>query len=256
MAGDVGDLKTRLAENSDRLHLTVRVALGDQLDPRRAVVVIDQLEEVFTLCADPHQRTAFIENLTYASTVACGQTIVVVTVRADFFSKCLAYEGLATILSIISYSLAECQITSYGSNRGTGTIERLRIRPRSGRMLIDDVKGEAGGLPLLEYTLAQLWEKRKDFRLAVSTYKEIGGLFGALEKRANELLESLNVCEKEACKQIFLRLTQPGEGTEDTKRRAYRDELSQSAATQQVLHTLTEARLLQQRERKLIRRLS
>jgi hypothetical protein len=75
-------------------------------------------------------------------------------------------------------------------------------------------------------------------------YIEIGKLEGALEQRVNAIFESLDDGEKEACKRIFLRLTQPGEGTEDTKRRASRQEFGESDTVDEVLHKIGEARLI------------
>jgi hypothetical protein len=66
----------------------------------------------------------------------------------------------------------------------------------------------------------------------------------ALEQRVNAIFESLDDGEKEACKRIFLRLTQPGEGTEDTKRRASRQEFGESDTVDEVLHKIGEARLI------------
>jgi hypothetical protein len=243
--GDVGDLKARLSENVDRLHLTVRLALSSQPDLRRAVLVVDQFEEVFTLCRNPGVRKAFVEGLIYAATEASGQTIVLVTMRADFYGKCAPYEGLAAALSdhqilVGPMSDQELHEAIVGPARLTG----CEFDPGLVEMLVEDVKGEAGGLPLLEYTLAQLWERCQGRQLTVAAYNDLGRLAGALEKRANELYDAFSTSEKEACKQIFLRLTQPGEGTEDTKRRAYRSEMSQTGATDQVLQALTEARLV------------
>ena len=58
---------------------------------RRLVVLVDQFEEVFTLCEDAAARQALFDNLLYAATVADGQAIVVLTMRADFYGKCGLY---------------------------------------------------------------------------------------------------------------------------------------------------------------------
>jgi hypothetical protein len=244
-AGDVGDLKFRLSESAERLHLTVRLALSGQHSQRRAVVVVDQLEEVFTLCKDLDVRKTFIDGLIYAATEASGQTIVVVTIRADFYARCAPFERLAAAMSdhhmlvgpMTEHDLREAILRPArltGFEFDLGLVE----------MLIEDTRGRAGGLPLLEYTLAQLWERRAAGRITVTAYTDIGGLAGALEKQANKIYDSFTLSEKKACQQIFLRLTQPGEGTEDTKRRAYRDEMGLGEDIERVLRALTEARLI------------
>ena len=80
--------------------------------------------------------------------------------------------------------------------------------------------------------------------LTVGTYIEIGKLEGAPEQRANAIFENLNNDEKEVCKRIFPRLTQLGEGTEDTKRCAYRQEFGASDTVDAVLQKIGEARLI------------
>jgi hypothetical protein len=111
-------------------------------------------------------------------------------------------------------------------------------------MLLQDVQHRAGALPLLQYALLQLWDRREGRRLTVAGYQAIGKLVGALEQRANALYVALDDTEKAACRHIFLRLTQPGEGTEDTKRRASLSELGGTPAADNVLPKLVEARLV------------
>ena len=91
--------------------------------------------------------------------------------------------------------------------------------------LISDFKNQPGALPLLQHALSELWERSKDRLLARDAYQAIGKLEGALENYANSVFGKFNENEKEICRRIFLRLTQPGEGTEDTKRRASVQEL-------------------------------
>jgi hypothetical protein len=244
-AGDIGDLKKHLKQEIDRLHLTVRLALSGQPEDRRVVLVVDQFEEVFTLCDDESTRKAFIDGLLYAASEPTGQTIVILTMRADFYGKCAGFEALATELSdhqVLVGQMSELELRDAivrpanltGCEFEAGLVE----------MLLDDVRGEAGGLPLLQYALSQLWERREGRRLTVKAYGEIGRLQGALEKRADEIYNGLSHNEAEVCKQIFLRLTQPGEGTEDTKRRAYREEIGRNDVVDRVLSTLTDARLI------------
>jgi energy-coupling factor transporter ATP-binding protein EcfA2 len=242
---DVGDLKRRLAKDIDRLHLQSRLSLSGQQAPKRLMVVVDQFEEVFALCQDERLRQAFINSILYAAADAIGQTIVLITMRADFYGRCAVYDDLSS-------SLSDHQILI-----GPMSDHELRdaiVRPaqlagcefESGlaEMLIQDVKGEAGSLPLLEYALAQLWDKREGRHLTLKAYISMGKLEGALEQRANEIYGSLNTSEQDICKQIFLRLTKPGEGTGDTKRRAYRNEIAYNGSTEKVIKILTDERLI------------
>ena len=85
----------RSAENT--LHLTARLALRDAPPSARLLLLVDQFEEVFTLCEDEAARQAFFANLLYAPALAGGQAIVVPTMRADFYGKCGSYPALAHV---------------------------------------------------------------------------------------------------------------------------------------------------------------
>jgi hypothetical protein len=88
-----------LNDSERALHLRTRLALRDAPPARRLVLLIDQFEEVFTLCHDDRIRRALIENLLYAANVAQGQTVVLLTLRADFYGQCALYPELAAALS-------------------------------------------------------------------------------------------------------------------------------------------------------------
>ena len=244
-AGDIGALKRHLKQETDRLHLTVRLALSGHPEDRRVVLLVDQFEEIFTLCDDELTRKAFIDALLYAASEPTGQTIVILTMRADFYGKCASYEALATELSdhqVLVGQMSEQELRD--AIVSPADLTGCEFEPGLVEMLLDDVRGESGGLPLLEYTLSQLWERREGRRLTVKAYSEIGRLQGALEKRADAIYEGFTEKEAEVCKQIFLRLTQPGEGTEDTKRRAYRNDIGRGDVVDHVLNRLTDARLI------------
>ena len=124
------------------------------------------------------------------------------------------------------------------------------LEPGLTDLLLQDVQGQAGALPLMEYTLLELWRQRQGNRLTIAAYRDIGGVQGALEHRADAVLEGFRSRpgELEICRRIFLRLTEPGEGTEDTKRRAAFDELiaseAERSAVEEVVRKLADARLI------------
>ncbi len=227
------------------LHLTTRMALQNAPD-RRFVVVVDQFEEVWSLCHDDALGQATIDTLLHAATVAGGQTIVILTLRADFYGKCAAYLALATALS--DHQLLVGPMTR---DELRWAIERpallvgAEFEPGLIEALLDDVQGQPGSLPLLQHALLELWNRRSGRKLTHAAYREIGGVAGALEQCAETVFNSLTPAEQELCKRIFLRLTQPGEGTEDTRRRATLHELlpanGNTAAVDAVLHKLAGA---------------
>jgi hypothetical protein len=240
-----------LSDSERALHLQTRLALREAPPARRLVLLIDQFEEVFTLCHDDRIRHALIENLLYAANVAQGQTVVLLTLRADFYGQCAAYPALAAALS-------EHQMLVGPMTQGElqQAIERpallagCEFEPGLVETLIDDVQGQPGALPLLQHALLELWNRREGRRLTHAAYHMIGGVEGALEQRAEAVYASFSAPEQMICRRIFLRLTQPGEGTEDTRRRASLQELlpagGDSSALDEVVHTLagTDARLV------------
>ena len=91
--------------------------------------------------------------------------------------------------------------------------------------ILNDIKGAPGSLPLLQYTLKELWQRRQESTLMFSTYQELGGITGTLDKRATEIYNSFDTDQQRTVQHIFQQLTQLGEGTEDTRRRVFLDNL-------------------------------
>ena len=212
-------------------------------------MLVDQSEEVFTLCEDEAARQALFDNLLYAATIADGQAIVVLTMRADFYGKCGSYPALAAAMS--DHQLLVGPMTEDELRRA---IERPALlaggefEPGLVEMLLHEVAGQPGSLPLLQFTLMELWQRREGRRLTVAAYKAIGELQGALKNRADNVLGQFDDAQRDLCRRIFLRLTQPGEGIEDTKRRASFGELvpagADPAAVEAVVRRLADARLI------------
>jgi tetratricopeptide (TPR) repeat protein len=240
---------TAFGDDPKSLHTFARLALGDTLRTRRLVVLVDQMEEVFTLCEDGAARRAFLENLLYAATVLDGRSIVVLTMRADFYARCASYPALAAAMS--DHQLLVGPMTEDELGRA---IERPALlaggefEPGLIGMLLQDVEGQIGALPLLEFTLMELWQRREGRRMTVAAYKSIGGLRGAINNRADDVLGQFDEVRRDLCRRLFLRLTQPGEGIEDTRRRASFDELvpagADPSAVAAVVRRLADARLI------------
>jgi WD40 repeat protein len=101
--------------------------------------------------------------------------------------------------------------------------------------LVADVANEPGSLPLLQYALTELYERREGTMLTANAYRAIGGVSGALAGRAEEIYSGLAEPAQEAARQLFLRLVTLGEGTEDTRRRVERTELAAMEVDQDAL---------------------
>lgn len=243
------ELIRQLREDDKTLHLTTRTALHNSPDTDRVVLLVDQFEEIFTQCYDESVRKAAIDNLLYASSVAVGRTVVVLTMRADFYGRCGDYPDLATALSdhqVLVGPMTDEELRD--------AIERpaqrvgCEFEPGLVDTLIEAVRDQAGALPLLQYTLSELWTRRDGRRLTFAAYQDIGKLHGALEQRANAIYAAFSADERAICQRIFLRLTQLGEGSDDTKRRVPLEELLPAdgdvVAVKKVLLQLAKERLL------------
>ncbi|WP_413755107.1 hypothetical protein [Streptomyces sp. MMBL 11-3] len=189
------------------------------------VVVVDQFEEIFTLCGDPAERNTFIDLLTAAR--APGSRLrVVVAVRADFFGRLAEHRALAVAareatLLITPMTPAELREAIIRPAAAVGLIVERALTAR----LVDEVGGNPGGLPLLSHVLLQIWRRRRGNALTLEAFEAAGGLGGSLARTAEELYEKLTSAQQRLARLIFLRLTALGDGTEDTMRPASPAEL-------------------------------
>jgi hypothetical protein len=170
--------------------------------------------------------------------------------RADFYGKCAANAELAAALSDHNFLVGP--MTNDELRRAIERPAQLvgcEFDPGLVDLLAHEVRNQPGALPLLQHALLELWNKRDGRRyLTVKTYQEIGKLEGALQRRADATLKAFSQDEQEICRRTFLRLTQPGEGTEDTKRRASMQELvslsGKATAEEDIVQKLADASLL------------
>jgi serine/threonine protein kinase/WD40 repeat protein len=190
------------------------------------VIVLDQLEEVFTLVEDEDERLHVLECLRAAATAAGTRVRVITTLRADFFDQPLSIRGFGDLLAerteaITPLSLEELERAIVAPADRAG----LSVEPRLLAAMIADVADRPGTLPLLQYALTELAERREDGLLTLAGYRRIGGVSGALARRAEQIFGALHEDARDASRQLFLRLVTLGEGSEDTRRRVRRSEL-------------------------------
>jgi WD40 repeat protein/class 3 adenylate cyclase len=205
-------------------------------DDSELVLVVDQLEEVFTLVEDEARRTQFLGLLERAVGDPHARLRVVVTLRADFYDRPLLYSGFAELLR--DYVEAVVPLKADEFERAiAGPAERVGARFEPGLLaeLVADVADEPGALPLLQYALTELYERREGSTLTQEAYRTIGGISGALAGRAEEIYGGLGEPAQEAARQLFLRLVTLGEGAEDTRRRVERTELASMEVDQDAL---------------------
>jgi hypothetical protein len=215
------------------------------------VVVVDQFEEVFTLCRDENARVAFFDRMLALT----AERPVVLTMRADFWGECAPYPALRTAMEAHQRLIAPMDATELRSaiERQAGVVG-LRFEADLAATILDQVQGEPGAMPLLQHALLELWQRRHGRWLLASEYRTIGGVQGAIAKTAETVYASLTEPEQERVRDIFVRLTrldeEVGSGVErrDTRRRVALEELVPAggdvAATKELVARLASAGLV------------
>ena len=208
------------------------------------LVIVDQFEEVFTLCHDDAERTRFWEMLLALATDEHG-TRVVIGVRADFYGHCGRHAGLVDALRDAQVMVGPMT----PDELRTVIVEpavRLGCRVEAALVttLVADTVGQPAVLPLVSHALLETWRRRQGITLTSAAYEAAGGIQNAIAHTAESAYAELDPDRQARVRQVFLRLTALGEGTEDTKRRLHRRELDDDLATKDVLERLADARLL------------
>ncbi len=237
-----------LGDDERTLHLGVALALTKE-PSARIVWVIDQFEEIFTLCKDEKERAPFLANLLYASAIPDGQCSVLLTMRADFLPKCAAYRDFATRVAAQQFLVGQMDLqTLRQAVREPARLLGNQFEPGLVDTILDDLARESGALPLLEHALLEIWKRRSNRTFTLDSYRNSGGVAGAIARTAEEIYEGFSADEQVIVRRIMMRLTHFGEGTEDTRRRAVLDELVSSSgkaeAVQRVVQKMVGARFL------------
>jgi hypothetical protein len=208
----------------------------------RLLLVVDQLEEAFTLCRDEAERLVFLDALTRP---APNETVVI-AVRADFYGRFAALPALAAQLAdnhvLVGPMKAEDLRRAIElPSRRAG----LRVEPALVDALVADVVDEPGGLPLLSTALVELWEQRDGRTLGLEAYRESGGVRGAVARIAEEAYEDFTAEQREAARGILLRLASV-DGEDAVRRRAPLNELELETNddARQVVTAFTDRRLV------------
>jgi hypothetical protein len=220
-----------------RSELTDPAALGLLARQHDLVLVIDQFEEVFTLCG-PEQRDWFVQALVSAPHVVIG-------VRADFYGHIgrhpelvEALEGAQLLVGPMTTDELRRAITEPAQHVGA-TVETALVT-----RLVADVTGQAAALPLVQHALVETWHRRRGMTLSLVGYEEAGGVEHAIARTAETVYSQLTEDQQQTARGIFLRLIALGEGAEDTKRRVAQDDLDA-----EVLDHLANTRLVTLTER-------
>jgi energy-coupling factor transporter ATP-binding protein EcfA2 len=199
------------------LHLLGRQIVHDT--DQRVVLFIDQFEELFTQSKGEDERRQFITILTTAAQEPNGPIMIVLTLRADFYDRPMEYPALYSLLqphqSVPPMSLEE--LREVIEKPAALPDVKVTFEEQLVGDLLFEVRDQVGGLPLLQFTLDQLFQKRDHHTLTLAAYCEIEGLRGALARHAEKIFKDLPTDEhRELARELFLRLIEPGESEQDT----------------------------------------
>ena len=221
---------------------------------QRVVLFIDQFEELFTQIIDEAERQRFIDVLVTAVTEPHGSVIVILTLRADFYDRPMSYLELHRLIAAHQVSALPMEIHDLrAAIKHPAALPDVQLTFEGNLVgdLLFEVQGQVGALPLLQFTLDQLFQRRADHTLTLAAYHEIGGVKGALAKQAESTFTALPSEEHSMlARSLFLRLIDPGMTEQDTtRRRAALAEISlpdakQTTIIREVADAFVAARLL------------
>ena len=231
--GDLGELLAQLIRSEESAY--------------RSLLVVDQMEEVWTACEDDGEREAFLGTLVELLDDPRSSTSVVLAMRADYVAAVAEHAELAAMMA---------DNTLLVGSPTPVEIERAITRPaaRAGLVLedglagtmVDEAGNEPGLLPLLSVALTRLWEQRTEDRLTYAGYVGVGGIAGAIGTLAEGVWSELSAEDQSVARVLLLRLAGPGEGVGVARRRVPLVELEALSLPgfHRVLGRLAEARLV------------
>ena len=207
----------------------------------RLILIVDQFEELYTQTPEADQQP-FLDLLLAAVRSAPAFTLVL-TLRADFYGHALSYcpwsdalQGTVQNLGPMNQEELQAAITQPAAQ------SQVKLEDGLTQQLMNDVWGQPGRLPLLEFALTQLWAKQQDNWLTHQAYREIGGVPAALANHAEAVYARLSDPDQQRAQRLFMQLVRLGEETEATRRLATRDEIQES--NWNLVMQLADARLV------------
>ncbi|CAG1001284.1 Serine/threonine-protein kinase PrkC [Anaerolineae bacterium] len=216
-------LLTQLQENPRGLLRVVRKLFPDKVT---LLLVIDQFEEAFTMSRSAEETRFFLDSLYAAVTDPHSPLKLIITLRADFYDRPLMHQDFSQLMDsrtqvVTPLSPAEIEESICAPAAQVG----VTLEPGLAPLMVAEVSAQPGALPLLQYALTELFDARQDHHMTQAAYQVLGGVSGALARRAEEVMSSLDPEAQAAAGQMFLRLVTLGESVEDTRRRALQSEL-------------------------------
>ncbi len=209
--------------------------------PIGGALVVDQLEEVFTLCDDPAERERFAAEL--ATRMGAGPLIA--TIRADHLASVAELPALAAVVEAGMFLLGPMD-EDHLRAVVEGPAARAGLRLESGfvDVVLGDVRGQPGALPMLSYALAEAWTRREGRTLTIAGYQAGGGVQAAVAQSADRMVEALPPEGRRVARELFLRLVVFSDDGHAARQRLRLDDVRADPLTAQVLDAMAGARLV------------
>ena len=205
------------------------------------VVVVDQAEEAVSLCEDPAEVAQFFEAL--AEHVTEGG--LVLALRADRLGDLVAYGQMARLVEQGLYLLTPMSADALrAAIEGPARQAGLRLEPGLVELLIAEVEGQPGALPLLSHALRQTWERREGGVLTLDGYRATGGIQQAVARSAERVYDELPADQRTMLRDVMLRLVTPSPEGAPMRTRVPRRLLTTDPAHDQLMERLVAARLV------------
>jgi DNA-binding SARP family transcriptional activator/WD40 repeat protein len=204
-------------------------------------LLVDQAEELFTLCEDPDETRAFLDALVEEG----AQRPVAVALRADRLADLSTYAAFSRVVERGMYLVGGLDEEGLRSAvEGPARQAGLLLEPGLVDLLVSEVRDDPGALPLLSHALLETWKRREGNTLTVEGYRASGGIHGAVAQSAERLYADVQPDQRGALRDLVLRLLAPGTEGEPVRTRVPRRLIGTDAEHDRLVEMLVAARLV------------
>ena len=205
------------------------------------VFVVDQFEELFTLCTDEQERAQFLSGLA----AEAADSMVVISLRADRFGAVAGYSELARLVERGLYVLGPMTRDDLrAAITGPAQASGLLLEPGLVDLLVRDVEGQPGALPMLSHALRRTWEQREGRTMTIAGYQATGGIEGCVAQSAEHLYAALTTRQRPLLRQVLLRMVVTDDDGEPVRNRVPRRALLAAPEWETIVEALITARLV------------
>jgi hypothetical protein len=210
-----------------------------KLGPPRLILVIDQFEELYVTPAAPKEREIFeaerdqfVATLMDAATDRGGRMVALVAMRSDFLGATQRHPELNTQITRSGFlvpGLSKPDLEDAIVKPAELGSPPYRFPEAFVGLLVSEVLGRPGALPLLQFALQQVWEALPEDPAV--TLEKLGGVGGSVAVEAETVFDRLSETDQAIARRAFLAMVNLGEGALDTRRRANLDEITTDPAS-------------------------